>query len=307
MTEQDKTAEAWAELLAQPYSVENQSKIAKLLNPGKDAWEQVATEEHFENGLTMLCAVRLKIIDKPMTLARTYATAVLSKICLTATSIEALYRNHEAGTLPTLDHSSIAILCRTIIEAGIMYWYLTEEVSEEEWKFRLQVLKIHDAAARVRFWKPLMPDEVDKERAALKQLREELKALPPLERYAEQAQNKLAGGQTVYVDGMRAVVRAMNIDEEYYDGIYNYLSAQAHASPISYFRDSDDPATQVVWSRGFSQYCLHHARQMILRVALRQIKLSGLEKEFDADELGRCRKLIGPELEASEKLQLKKT
>jgi hypothetical protein len=63
-------------------------------------------------------------------------------------SAQALFRNHEAGKLPTLDHSSIAVLSRTIIETSIMYWYLTEEVNEEEWAFRLQVMKIHDAAAR---------------------------------------------------------------------------------------------------------------------------------------------------------------
>jgi hypothetical protein len=306
MNEQDKTVNALAELLALPYSVENQSKIAKLLSSDKEEWEQVATEEHFENALMFLSKISSKIVGKPMTLAHSYATSILGKICLTGFSIQALYRDHEAGKLPTLDHSSIAILCRTIIESGIMYWYLTDEVSEDEWRFRLQVLRIHDAAARVRFWKPLMPDEADKERIVLKQLREELKTLPPLRKYAEQAREAIRGGQTVYVNGMRSVVKSMNIDEEYYDGIYNYLSAQAHATPISYFRDSDDPATQVMWSRSFSQYCLYHAMQMMIRVGLREIKLSKFDNEFDAERLSRLKKMIEPELGAGDKLHLKK-
>jgi hypothetical protein len=303
VSEAAATAEKWAELLAQPYSVENQTKITKLLSPGKEDWEQVATEVHFESATLLLSTISSKIVGKPMTLAHSYASAVLGKVCLTAMSASAIYRGHEAGNLPTLDHSSIAILSRTIIESAIMYWYLADEVNDEEWRFRLQVLKIHDSAARVRFWKAIMPEEADKERLALNELRDELKEMPLFRGRAEQARASIRGGQTVYVNGMRSVVKAMGIDEEYYDGTYNYLSAQAHATPISYFRDSEDPAAQIIWSRVFSQYCLHHALQMMLRVALKEISLSQLEAEFDGEELGRFRKMIISKLKPIDGLQ----
>jgi len=127
-------------LMSLPYSVETQTKIAKLLNADGDEQSQVATEEHFEGALMFLSITSSKIVGKPTTLSHSFASAVLGKICLTAMSAQALFRDHEVRKFPTLDHSSIAVLSRTIIESSIMYWYLTEEVNEEEWAFRLQVM-----------------------------------------------------------------------------------------------------------------------------------------------------------------------
>jgi hypothetical protein len=47
------------------------------------------------------------------------------------------------------------------------------------------------------------------------------------------------GGETIYVNGMRSIVESMNFDEEYFDSVYNYLSAYVHSTPLSHFRDSD--------------------------------------------------------------------
>jgi hypothetical protein len=106
-------------LMSLPYSVETQTKIAKLLNADGDEQSQVATEEHFEGALMFLSITSSKIVGKPTTLSHSFASAVLGKICLTAMSAQALFRDHEVGKLPTLDHSSIAVLSRTIIESSI--------------------------------------------------------------------------------------------------------------------------------------------------------------------------------------------
>ncbi|MCP2209466.1 DUF5677 domain-containing protein [Bradyrhizobium diazoefficiens] len=208
-------------------------------------------------------------------------------------STQALFRDHEAGKLPFMDSTSIAILSRALIEAGIMYWYLTEEVGDEDWAFRLQVMRIHDAAARVRFLKVLAPDEADKEREVLRALRDELKEMQLFRQRPEKERERLRSGEVVYVDGMRSIVKKMGIDQDYYDGLYNYLSAQVHSTPISYFRDSDDAAQQVLWPRMFSQFSLLNATQMIFRVVLREIGLSDLESEFSAAQLERCKLMLG--------------
>jgi hypothetical protein len=188
----DATAERWAELLALPYSVETQNQIAKLFSPDKEAWQQVSAEQHFENATKLLSLISSKIVGNEMTLSHSYASAVLGKICLTAMSASTIFRAHEAGELPTLDHSSIAVLSRTIIESAIMYSYLTEEVSDEEWTFRLQVMKVHDSAARVRFWKSMMPEEADLARTALEKLRTELKELALFKKRPERERSTCA-------------------------------------------------------------------------------------------------------------------
>ena len=59
-----------------------------------------------------------------------------------------------------------------------MYWYLMENITGEESEFRLQVMKFHDAASRVRLFKPLIPATADKQRLVLNKLREELDQMP---------------------------------------------------------------------------------------------------------------------------------
>jgi hypothetical protein len=168
-----------AEFLALPYSVATQSRIAKLLNKdGDDLTHAFASEEHFEGIMMFLSSISSKIIGLPMTLSHSLASGMLGKICITAMSAQALFRGHEEKRLPSLDHSSIAVLSRAIIESSIMYWYLMEEVGDEEWDFRLQVMKVHDVASRVRLFKRLIADEAQNQRAKLNALRDKLTTMP---------------------------------------------------------------------------------------------------------------------------------
>jgi hypothetical protein len=282
-------AEELAGLWSLPYSVENQTKVAQLLSGDEN---ELSAEERFEGVMMLLSLISARVKGKPTTLSHSLATAILGRMCVTAMSTQVLFKDHEDKRLVFLDSASIAILSRALIEAGIMYWYLTEPVGDEVWAFRLQVMKVHDAAARVRFWKALMPEEADKERVVLAELRDELKQMPLFRQRPEAERTKLRAGEAVYVNGMRSIVRQMGVDQDYYDGVYNYLSAQVHSTPISYFRDSDDDTKQMLWHRGFSQYSLAHAAQMMARVALREIELSSLEDQFDAAVLEECRKMI---------------
>jgi len=282
-----------AELLALPYSVDTQSKIAKLFNKDTgNPTHNFASEEHFEGIMMFLSLISSKIAGRPMTLNDSLASSMLDKICTTAMSTQALYRGHEDKRLPFLDHSSIAVLCRAIIETSIMYWYLKEEVSEEEWKFRLQVMKIHDAASRVRLFKRIIADAANNQRATLRTLRDELTAMPLFQKRPPQQQRKMLGGEVIYVNGMRSIVESMNFDEEYFDSVYNYLSAYVHSTPLSYFRDGDyHDFNQVFWRRAFTGYALHHAWVMMVRVGLREMEASDLESHFDPELVKEVRRM----------------
>jgi hypothetical protein len=197
-SQDDPEAKELAELLALPYSVNTQSKIAKFLNKGTgNPTHSFASEEHFEGIMMFLSLISSKITGRSMTVSHSLASSMLGKICITAMSARALYRGHEEKRLPFLDHSSIAVLCRAIIETSIMYWYLMEEVSEDEWEFRLHVMKIHDAASRVRLFKRLIADEANNQRAALQALRDKLAAMPLFQNRSAQQQQKMLGGEFI--------------------------------------------------------------------------------------------------------------
>jgi hypothetical protein len=300
MNTEDADRKALSELLARPYSVQTQSEISKLLNKGAgDPVHDVASEEHFEKILQFLSVISSKIVDVPMSVSHSLASAVLGRICVSGASVQALFRGHEDGRLPILDHVSIAVLCRWIVEASIMYWYLMEEISEEEWAFRYQVLRVHDTASRVRLFKTLIKEAADNQRSTLVELRKGLALMPLFKKRSEQQRTKLRSGEALYVNGMRSVVVSMGFDEEYFDSVYNYLSAYTHSSPLSYFRDRPDfhHFEEEFWRRTFSQYALHHAWIMMLRVAVREMDASKLEAQFDPEFVSEARRLAsqGPQ------------
>ena len=228
-----------AELLALSYSVENQSTIAKYLNNGGNEINDTSAEENFENVMMFLSLISSKVAGIPMPLPRSLATAIIGKLCVAAMSIQALFRCHEEGRLPFLDHSSIAVLSRTIIDASIMYFYLIEDINDEEWEFRFKVMQIHDVASRLRLFKGIGPEEAEHQRVMLGTLRKELRGMAPFKKRSEEQKIKLRGGQMLYVNGMRSVLASMNFEDEYFDGVYNYLSAYVHSMPLSYFRDRE--------------------------------------------------------------------
>lgn len=273
---QNELAAVWAK----PYSRKDQRRAALLL--GFDSKEQFGaepSEEVFERviGFTML--VSLSIRGRPTTKAHELASMMLYRICVIGRTITAIYESHQASPEQSLDYGSIAVLCRTLFDASIMYFYLTEDVTADEWAFRLAVLKVHDTASRVRLFKAYGEEEAEDQRQHLTRLKEELSKLPLFQARNQDEQTKLLSGQQLYVNGMRSLLRSMDIGHRHFDGLYNYLFAHVHLSPLSYFRarTSADNAMDIVFARGFMQLCLHEAAQFVVRVALREIELSKLE------------------------------
>ncbi len=94
-------------------------------------------------------------------LPHVFGSYVFTRMCIGAETIEHLLERGLGRKTPfTLDHFSIAVLCRNIIEAGIMVCYLLEDnVSEQQWELRRKILDLHDVLVRLRLFKGLRPNE----------------------------------------------------------------------------------------------------------------------------------------------------
>jgi hypothetical protein len=161
----DEIASELGRVWAKPYSRRNQRRAALLLDfDGKAEFSGLPSEDIFETVVGFAMRTSLLIGGKPTTVQHSYASMMLYRICIISSSITGIYQQHERAPEATLDYGSIAVLCRTLFDASIMYWYLTEAISDEEWAFRLAVLRVHDTASRVRLFKGLNPDEAESQR-----------------------------------------------------------------------------------------------------------------------------------------------
>jgi hypothetical protein len=138
----------------------------------------------------------------------------------------------------TLDHYSIAVVARSMIETGIMLFYITEPgKSDEEWHLRQNVLYLHDCIARLRLYQAIGNEEqVVTGREIAEILRTRISGNPVFQAMKKADRKKLLSGKILYVRGLRAVLRSIGFPDQWLDIIYGQLSAYTHAAPFSYAR-----------------------------------------------------------------------
>jgi hypothetical protein len=202
------------------------------------------------------------------------ASYVFTRMCVGAdTLLYVLQRDIGNSKERTLDHYSIGVLARNIIESALMFHYLSEDgVSEVDWQLRRGVLNLHDATLKVRFWKSLGSEEhYEGWRTTMEEVRESLKGHPAFKAIDANRQKRLLSGQEMYVKGMRSTLKLVGFDKGYFDGMYAYLSSQVHISPSSfYWTDKrlsfSKPAGYQYY---FASFAVSHARMFLLRSAIR--------------------------------------
>jgi hypothetical protein len=202
------------------------------------------------------------------------ASFVFTRMCIAAdTLLYVLRRDIGNSKEQTLDHYSIGVLARNIIESALMFHYLSEEgVSKEEWQVRIAILNLHDATLKVRLWKGLDEDEHYRGwKATMEEIRESLKGHPIFKAADPDQQKRMLSGQQLYVGGFRSTLKLADLDEEYFDGMYAYLSAQVHVGPTSFYwthkrLNFGKPASYQYY---FASYALAHVRRLFLQSAIR--------------------------------------
>ncbi|MGY3690541.1 hypothetical protein ACVIGA_000621 [Bradyrhizobium sp. USDA 3240] len=254
-----------------------------------DAFEREKTR--FEQSTDFAISVSKLYAGRTANMPVLMASYVFTRICIGADSLRYLVqRDIEQSIEATLDHYSISVIARNIIEASLMFHYLMQEgVSDEEWSLRGKVLYLHDATLKLRLFKSMNATEqyqLFKQAAA--ELREEIKNAPAYAGLDPTRQERILTGQELYLGGLRSTLRLADVDAAYFDGMYAYLSSQVHIAPTSFLETNQrlgfsKPANYQYY---FAAYALGHARIMLLRAAIRLAEsISEIATKVDNDTL----------------------
>jgi hypothetical protein len=202
---------------------------------------------------------------------RAWASWLFLRLCIIGQSISQLANlkgQLDDGKVWTLDHNSIAAVARNIIEATLMFFYVSElNIDEAEWSLRKNVLDLHDCLTRYRIFKVWKSDEETKRFGSMaSEIREKIRNHEIYKRLDTKKQKQLLSGQQLYINGLRAVVRQAGWDVDQFDGVYAYLSGHSHSAPISFYRigqhgiDFSRPSGHQFGLAGFA---IEHADQCI--------------------------------------------
>jgi|GEM_PF-5819313 len=160
-----------------------------------------------------------------------WASGILFRICVQGDSIKNILRYNDY-----LDHFSIAVVVRSIIEAALMLFYVSETgLSEEQRKLRRDVLFLSDCHTRLRMFKALGDnDEAEKGRTIADELKERISSNPEFAKLQKDERTKIMRGLSAYVGGVRGVIRTAGLSTEWYDSIYVPLSSFTHSTTYSF-------------------------------------------------------------------------
>ncbi len=217
------------------------------------------------------------------------ASYVFTRMCVAAdTLLHLLGRDIAALKDVTLDHYSMGIIARNIVEAALMFHYLSEDgVSDEEWQLRGAILDLHDVVMKVRLSKSIgAVDSYKKFKETMTKSREMLKANEVFKVIDPERQQKLLAGHKLYLNGIRSTLKLVGFDYGYFDGVYAYLPSQVHVAPTSFYA-TDKPLSfgePASYQYYFAAHSVAHARVFLLRAAIRlaDSDLTVRQKIYDA-------------------------
>jgi hypothetical protein len=166
-------------------------------------------------------------------------------------------------------------LCRNLIEASILISYIAEDdVSPDELACRRLVFYVHDCASRVRVFKGLKAKEqYAQQKETLDMLKKELDKNTFFKTLSDEQRSKAIGGMTFYLGGLRKAAVKAGWNEDEFDAIYAYLSAQPHSTPMSHISmamNSVDFKTVSLYQMAFAGVALEQGHKA-LRGAAKQI------------------------------------
>jgi hypothetical protein len=207
-------------------------------------------------------------------LPRLTASYVFTRACVCADTIRYVVRREiEKSKDITLDHYSISVMARNLIEASLMFHYLMEDgVSDEDWSLRGKVFYLHDATLKLRLFKSI---NSEKSYRAFKQevneLREAIKQSTAFKKLDANRQEKVLSGQEIYVEGLRSTAKLAGLSAKYFDGMYARLSSEVHISPTSFFETNErlNFAEPADYQYSMVAYALAHARRLLMSAAVR--------------------------------------
>jgi len=233
----------------------------------------------FQTGLDLAMRFSARCDGKRVEQRHGWASWLFLRLCVVGRSLDrlaAFKTKLDEGEANTLDHSSIAAVTRNIIEAALMFFYVSEPgVSDDEWGLRKDILDLHDCLTRYRVFKSWKDEkEMKSLRESAAQIKDRIRNHKLMSTFDAEKQKQLLGGQQLYLNGLRSVVKRAGWDPDRFDGVYAYLSVHSHSAPTSFYRTEKH---QINFSKpsdyqfGLAAFSLEHADQSIRAACKRLI------------------------------------
>lgn len=204
-----------------------------------------------------------------------WATVLFTRLCTTSVSLLSLAPTSRfAGKLiEHYDCSAAAALARSVVECYFVFFYLCiDEIEDEEWRTRLNVLYLHDCISRIKMFRDLDPedDQIPGFEAQAAELRQRLLKLGYFAALREKQRNRFLRGESAMLLSQDDILKKLGVDVAGFRAMYRFLSSHVHSFPLAFSRMGEREQGRGVESeleKGYIANALEFAEDF-LRMAL---------------------------------------
>jgi len=174
---------------------------------------------------------------------RHWASVLFTRLCNTACSVVVMCPRNPFNH-PDRDHwdmSAIASLTRNLVECSFALHYLAfDEVGDDEWLTRLNLMQLHDCVTRHKIFSDLTPDDPDIDGFAVQaeELRNRLLTRKHFTSLPEKQRKRFLTGDHAWLLTQDEILTRMGQAENTrnFRGMWRYLSTHAHTFPVAFYR-----------------------------------------------------------------------
>ncbi len=219
-----------------------------------------------------------------------HASVLFTKICTTAISLTLVLPENKTSTRHKehWDFSAAASLARSIIECYFIFYYLCiERINTEEWYCRWNILNLHDCTARYRLFLRLEETESAKQfNTQAEELRQRLRTNNYFLSLSDGSQKEFLKGRKAFLLTQDDIAARIGIEKNIFRGIYEFLSAQIHSLPLSFYRMGDGSRGRGIHSEveeRYTEICVSYAIDFLSRAQKDMIEIFSSEKNLSGN------------------------
>ncbi len=216
--------------------------------------EPTDADECYRTALTRFESVLQDAIDlshraanRPSETSRIFwASALFTRLCNFTVSLARLapggaYSHHAVDNI--WDNSAVSVLARAVFECFLLFFYLgIEEVSDDEWTARQNLMYLHDATMRLRVFYHDDPSDHahDFYIGQRHELIDKLRASSYFQGLGDKRRAHFERGRELFFLTQDEIIQRIGWDQAHIRRFYEFLSAHVHSLPVAFYKMVED-------------------------------------------------------------------
>lgn len=215
---------------------------------------------NFDKAVCEACAVSNFTAGRKVEAYKGHSSHIFTRMCHHSVGlVSALPKSRWAKRdYECWEFSLVASHVRALMEGYLLFSYLSEKTSDEEWYVKLNIMHLNDCSRRLRLHQNIrQDDDVEGFKKQQDEIKERLKSSSYFNEMAPKLQKQLLSGKALMIPSRDELLAKLNCDVGAFNGFYDIVSNYTHILPMSFYRSEPNGRGTGVLNNTDLSYIVH--------------------------------------------------